>query len=360
MSKFRPPRKSLRTLLMMWMIAFSLVPLAFVTGYSLVKYEQAINQELVQRLLGNRREIEVILQEFKNEMTEKTRRHSVDNALIVYLTSRNSNQVRERAIQLMRGHFSSQMQVFDRDGLAVVSIYRTSDGGIERRQADELKVQLTEPFLKKLEGRDSLLTVDIVSEKKIDLISFSKIRASNGSLVGYIEDFVTLDQSFLSGLKKRLNIEVLLFADTADPLKRRAMATHPDLRDLEVKQSFFSRQLKESGEELFELTIQNVPYGFFIQPIEWGDAQIFIAIGASKQAVKEVLRNVNYAFFTVVGAVAFLLVVLSLVMSRILLRPVNDLLQAIEKVDSDGSIPEVPSTSNNVCLSIVLTRCRKK
>jgi two-component system, NtrC family, sensor kinase len=344
---FRQPRKSLRTLLMMWLIMFSVVPLAFVTGYSLVKYEQAIDQELAQRLTGNRREIEVILKEFRDEMTQKTNRHSSDSALIVYLTSRNSNQVRERASQLMKSHFTSQMQIFDRDGLAQVSLFRTGDGDIQRRQGDEQKVQLTDGFLKKLKDRDELMTVDIVSEKKIDLISFAKIRAPNGNLVGYIEEFVTLDSSFLTGLKNRLNIEVMIFSEGDDGAKRRAVATHPDLRELEVKQSYFSRQYKEIKNNLFELSIRDTPYGFMVQDLEWGDAQLFIAIGASKQAVKAVLANVNYAFFTVVGAIVFLLVVLSLVMSRVILRPVNDLLAAIEKVDADGSIPEVPSTSDN-------------
>jgi two-component system NtrC family sensor kinase len=344
---FRQPRKSLRTLLMMWLIMFSVLPLAFVTGYSLVKYEQAIDQELAQRLTGNRREIEVILKEFRDEMTQKTNRHSSDSALIVYLTSRNSNQVRERASQLMKSHFTSQMQIFDRDGLAQVSLFRTGDGDIQRRQGDEQKVQLTDGFLKKLKDRDELMTVDIVSEKKIDLISFAKIRAPNGNLVGYIEEFVTLDSSFLTGLKNRLNIEVMIFSEGDDGVKRRAVATHPDLRELEVKQSYFSRQHKEIKNNLFELSVRDTPYGFMVQDLEWGDAQLFIAIGASKQAVKAVLANVNYAFFTVVGAIVFLLVALSLVMSRVILRPVNDLLAAIEKVDADGSIPEVPSTSDN-------------
>ena len=332
---------------MMWLILFSVVPLAFITGYSLVKYEQAIDQELAQRLVGNRREIEVILQEFQSEMLEKSKRHASDSAVIVFLTSRNSNQLRDRAAQLMRSHFTSQMQIFDREGLAQVSLFKSSDSEIQRRQSDEQKVQLTDAFLKKLNGRDTLMTVDIVSDRKIDLIAFSKIKAANGSLVGYIEEFVSLDSQFLSSLKNRLNVEILLFGESADPAKKRAVSTHPDLREIEVKQGYFSQKLKESGAELFELNLQEVPYGFSIQTLSWGDAQLNMAVGASKQAVKAVLKNVNYAFFTVVGAIIFLLVVLSLVMSRILLRPLNQLLSALEKVDSDGSIPEVPNTSEN-------------
>lgn len=325
---------------------FSVVPLAFVTGYSLVKYEQAIDQELAQRLNGNRREIEVILEDFRGEMVERSRREANDSALIVYLTSRQYNPLRERAIQLMRSHFTTQMQIFDRDGLAQVSLYKTGEGEIVRKASDEQKVQLSEGFLKQLKNRNSLQTIDLVTDKKIDLISFTKIRAANGNLVGYIEEFVTLDSSFLQGLKKRLNIEIMMYGES-DAVRRRAVATHPDLKELETRQAFFSKEYKDVGNELFEINIRTVPYGFSIHDVEWGDAKLYLAIGASKQAIKAVLANVNYAFFIVVGSIVFLLIILSLVMSRMLLRPVNDLLSAIAKADPDGGIPEVPSTSEN-------------
>lgn len=342
----RRPRKSLRSLLMMWLIMFSVVPLAFVTGYSLVKYEQAIDQELAQRLDGNLREIEVTLQEYRSEMIEKSRRHASDNALIVFLTSRQTNQLRERAIQLMRSHFTSQMQIFDRDGLAQVSLYKNNDE-IERRQSEEQKLQLSDAFLRQLKNRNSLQTVDLYGDKKLDLISFTKIRAANGNLVGYVEEFVPLDTQSLLNWRKRINAEIMIFTEGSDPLKRKAVATHPDLKDLQTRQGFFTNQYKEVGDELFELNIRTVPYGFSIHQMDWGDSKIFVAIGASKQATKAVLANVKSAFFTVVGCVFFLLVVLSLVMSRRLLRPLNDLLSAIEKADPEGGIPEVPSTSEN-------------
>ncbi len=343
----RRPRKSLRSLLMMWLIMFSVAPLAFVTGYSLVKYEQAIDQELAQRLIGNSREIDVSVQDLKNEMVDKSRRHASDNALIVYLTSRQANPLRERAIQLMRSHFTTQMQIFDRDGLAQVSLYRTEDGEILRKPADEQKLQLSDGFLSQLKNRNSLQTVDLVSDRKVDLISFAKIRAANGNLVGYVEEFLSLDNTFLQNLKKRLNIEIMMFAENDDPLKRRAVATHQDLRDLQTRQGFFSSQFKEIGDDIFEINIRGVPHGFSIHTLDWGDARIFVAVGASKQASRAILANVKSAFFTVVGFVFFLLVILSIVMSRRLLRPLNDLLSAIEKADADGGIPEVPSTSDN-------------
>jgi two-component system, NtrC family, sensor kinase len=345
--KSRRARKSLRSLLMMWLIMFSVVPLAFITGYSLVKYEQAIDQELAQRLNGNRREIEAILEEYKGEMANKSRRHAEDNALVVFLTSRNIPQVRERAAQLMKSHITSQTQVFDREGLVLASLYKDDNGEIHRREGEELKVELTGGFLKQLNDKDQIFAADIVSEKKIDLISFAKVKAPNGTLVGYIEEFVSLDIAALNNLKHRLNIDLVVFNEVADKSKRRAIGTHNDLRELELKQNFFTRLYHSAGGELAELQIQSIPYGFIVQPLAWGESNLYLAIGASKQAVKSVLNNVNYAFFTVVGAIIFLLVVLSLLMSRVLLKPVNDLLEAIDKVDPEGGIPNVPSTSDN-------------
>ena len=66
------PRKSLRTILILWLLIFSVVPLAFVTGYSLVKFEQGIDQELSTRLLGNARQIGAIFSEYQASLVAES------------------------------------------------------------------------------------------------------------------------------------------------------------------------------------------------------------------------------------------------------------------------------------------------
>ena len=58
-----------------------MVPLAFITGYSLIKYEQAIDQELSQRLKGNAREISVMLGEFESTLFRENENHRSDRTL---------------------------------------------------------------------------------------------------------------------------------------------------------------------------------------------------------------------------------------------------------------------------------------
>ena len=65
---------------MLWLLMFAVVPLAFITGYSLVKYEQAIDQELVQRLAGNKREIqrEIVIYKIKISLSISLNMHKIN------------------------------------------------------------------------------------------------------------------------------------------------------------------------------------------------------------------------------------------------------------------------------------------
>src|SRR3954465_7854590 len=75
-------KRSLRSILMLWFLLFSIVPLAFVTGYSLVIYERAIDDELKKRLDGNAREISVMINDLDRYLLLGGKIHSADSSLI--------------------------------------------------------------------------------------------------------------------------------------------------------------------------------------------------------------------------------------------------------------------------------------
>jgi two-component system, NtrC family, sensor kinase len=54
---------------MWWFLPFSIVPLLFLTGYSLARFEGAINDELLKRLDANAREIGVINEQLEQYLT---------------------------------------------------------------------------------------------------------------------------------------------------------------------------------------------------------------------------------------------------------------------------------------------------
>ena len=47
------PKKSLKALLTLWFLLFSIVPLSFLTGYILVRFEKTYSDELLKRLNDN-------------------------------------------------------------------------------------------------------------------------------------------------------------------------------------------------------------------------------------------------------------------------------------------------------------------
>jgi two-component system, NtrC family, sensor kinase len=160
------PRKSLRTILILWLLIFSVVPLAFITGYSLVKYEQAIDQELSTRLLGNAREISTILGEFQSGLVEESKQISNDRALVYFLISNKIDQARDGLSRWFKGAFAHRIWVFNRDARLEIALYKDDKGQVQRRQNLESVVELNEPLLKAMKDKDSMFVVDFAAEDK--------------------------------------------------------------------------------------------------------------------------------------------------------------------------------------------------
>ncbi|NJL23814.1 MAG: hypothetical protein HC902_00600 [Calothrix sp. SM1_5_4] len=88
-----------------------------------------------------------------------------------------------------------------------------------------------------------------------------------------------------------------------------------------------------------------VPYRFMLRELRWGDNAFVLGLGASKSAAKAVLKNVNIAFFSVVGTIVVLLIILSFIASNLLLNPIYDVLHAIENADFDKGLVQIPNSS---------------
>lgn len=342
------PKKSLRTLLVVWFLLFSVVPLAFITGYSLVKFEQAIDQELSQRLKGNAREISVILGDFEANLVADLRQHANDNSFIYYLSTNNTNRARDVAEKWMKTSLAQRMSVFGRNGRLDISLYKDEAGVVRRREnLEQGDVFLSEDFLKQLGEKDELSLIDLVERKtarrgeqgRVDLVVFRKVKSSSGLVVGYLEEVISFDETIIAGLKNRMNVELFFF----DPQKEPVVSSHEDLAT--YKSSFFSKYLEDSQVEFFDVNLREIPYRFMLAPLKWGDSELVLGLGASKSTAKAVLKNVNYAFFSVVATIVVLLIILSFIASRILLRPLYEILEAIEKVDFDKELVEVPETN---------------
>lgn len=338
----KSPRQSLRTMLMLWLLVFAIVPLAFITGYSLVKYEQAIDQELSQRLIGNKREVQVIFRDFYSELERRNRSHASDKELIYYLTTNAIGSARTTVLNWMKSGISQHTSVFNRDGRLEIALSRDGTNNISRQKNLEGgDVYLSEKFIEQTKTNAQLSILDFTGDGALDLILFSRIETAKGVTIGYLEEILHIDSGFIENMKNRLNLELVFVSANGE----KVVSSHDDLK--RYRQGFFIEKYKEVEGGIFDLNIRGVPYGVMVQPLTWGTEQFFVVVAASKQAAVDVLRNVNHAFFVVVGIVVLLLVFLSFIFSRIMLQPLSTLLASVQSVDFEKEPVPVKAGSEN-------------
>jgi two-component system NtrC family sensor kinase len=333
--------RSLRTILIIWFLLFSLTPLVFVTGYSVQKYEVAIDNELSQRLGGNAREIGAILDDFRTGLAAKRDRYIKDNGLIYHLSLGDSTEVKNLGLGWLKSDFASSLTFFNRDGRMLASVFKDSKGD-SREFVPEANapIYLSDQNLEKLEGVKEYAFIEFSNSHKLSLILFSKVTGSGGRHVGYLEQLIDIDQTFLNRLKQRMKLELVLLR----PSGQVAVATHPDF--YLYKKELFQDFLKAENKSFFELNVRSNPYGFLLYPLAWGQSEVFLALGASKIEANAVLKNVNYAFFSVVGTVIVLLIITILFASNTILKPLNDLVAALQNVQLGDKPVEIPIKSD--------------
>ena len=210
------PRKSFRTLLILWFIIFSVVPVAFVTGYSLVRFEQAIDQELNRRLIANTREIGSLIKDFELELKTEAQSHVSDKSFIYYLSNNNLINCREIILRWMNKGLSKRITVFNRSGRLEIAMLRTGEDNIERvRTLEGGDVFLSENEIQSLKDEKTTYSLDVfdVGEESYLGLSIKKtIESSGGIVIGFMEQTFAIDRILMERLKKRLEIELFFFA----------------------------------------------------------------------------------------------------------------------------------------------------
>lgn len=337
------PHRSLSTMLMLWLLFFAMVPLAFITGYSLIKYERAIEHELSQRLIANHREIESIFTRHNRYLTENVNKISTNELFKSYWIE---NELDLSVFFIQRWMESSSLihrtSLFNPQGKFLSMVYRNDSGVIEKIDNHELKpIYMSEEFMRSMGQRETMSTVDVRPGSSVNLSTVAKVLTSKGVLLGHIECIIRIDQTTLSQLKKELDLEIIFLKRNMDD----SFSSHPSLSG--YNNSFFIEKISNDNSSYFDLHLLEEPFSFMVWPMSWGNDQVVTAIGASKKSVQAVLENVKYAFFTVIGVVIFFLIGLSFVISRILLKPLLDLVGAIQKVDPDKELIQLPISSKS-------------
>ena len=175
----------------------------------------------------------------------------------------------------------------------------------------------------------------------MNLIMITHIPTKNERNAGFVQEIITLGPSFLENLKKRLGVEAILFDNKGSIIA----GSHPDFL-LHAKNQF-AADVTQKNESFFDLPIRNESYGFMISPISWGQAKFYAGLGASKRATDQIKKEINTAFLSVIGAVMFLLIIAIWIAVRVAVRPLNDLINAVETMDQKDDFQEIEVKSDN-------------
>lgn len=334
---FRGRYRSLRAILIGWFIIFSIIPLLFMGWYSLIKFRQALDSEVSQRLQGNGREVESVISDYYSLVTQFSDRYAHDPNLQYNISVADEEQLRQIGVQWISKSAVNLVSFYDREGRLLVTSFRDDKNQIRHFGQSAEKVLLNEKYLKQLKDRQDLGLVES-SKDKLTLILFSKVMSRAGRHVGYFEQMIYLNDFFLQRLKNRLKLETFLLSESGQIVA----ATREQFKKIKLKMS----DLKDDQFIDYEDQIQNQNLGFILYPISWDKSKMFFGIGTEKQDSQALLKNVRTAFITVIAIVSVFLILTILIIANWFLKPVERLINGLRSFISSEQLIQLPVSSS--------------
>lgn len=321
---------------MWWFLPFSIVPLLFLTGYSLARFEGAINDELLKRLDANAREISVINEQLEQYLTSNGKIHASDPTLVYDLATGAYPKARSLVENWLKNYQANHIGLFGENGCLVASVGKNGTNQVKADKLPEVDVCLNEDLVKKITDKKQITVRELRPPNGLELVVYTRIANAKGRGAGFLEEIINIDERFLTELKRRLKTEILIFNSKMEL----ASASHPDFF-LVPKDTF----PKFANSNFFDLNFKDESYGFRLRPLE-NNSEIQIALGASKKDVKSVLRGINIAMLTVCVITILLLLPILFGVSKVVLKPLDHLVTATQKMESGEMVQSIPVESS--------------
>ena len=341
MSKFGSNKvkyRSVRSILVIWFLVFSILPLLFMGWYFLFKFEKALENEVVQRLKNNGREIDTIISDYYSDLYDTRDDLLLKSDIMTYFTTQNVESFRTFS-NLWLQKSTGAVSFYTKNGQLILTAFKDDKKSIRYFSLNNEKVQLNDRYLKNLSDKNDIAFVD-PNKNKLTLILFSKVLTKPSAaqlkpqLVGYVEQSIDLSEEFLLRIKTKLKIESLLFSDSG--------------KLVSSSKSYFKRipiPITTSTDQLINYEYQEQRYGFILYPVSWGKSKFYVGLGDVRQDSQALLNNIRFAFISVISVVAVLLFITILLTTNWFLKPVNKLINGLRAFDSSEQILQIPVTN---------------
>lgn len=302
----------------------------------MLKFEKAIDREMLTRLSGNAKEIEIIFDDFFSSLRQSRQKYLSGPQTQYHLMFSERERLRELGESWLRQDPATSFGFFNRQGRLLVSVFEDSKGQPRYQMPQAEAIMLAEKYVQHLEKNGELAIIETQDAKKVSLILVSKVLNQKRRVVGYFEQKIDLNSSFLRRLRERMKLELMFVRDTGQPV----LSTNQKL--VTVSKDFIREVISQKADPFFDIELKDTPFGIFFYPVNWGESRIWVALGASKSETKAVIRNVNVAFISVLGTVVVFLILTSIVISSWILKPLNELVEALQSFESQEQAVTIP------------------
>jgi two-component system, NtrC family, sensor kinase len=336
--------RSVRSILVIWFLFFSVIPLLFMGWYFLFKFETALENEVVQRLKNNGREIETIISDYYSDLYDTRDDLLLKPDVMTYFTTQNVESFKPYSNSWLQKSVSMAVSFYTKEGQLILSAFKDEKKSIRYFSLNNEKVQLNDRYLKYLSDKNDIAFVD-PNKTKLTLILFSKVLSkpsptqATPQLVGYIEQTIDLSEEFLQRIKSKLKIESVLLSEASGTVAGGMVAaSKPYFKKIPITTA-------ATSEQLINFEYQEQRYGFILYPVSWGRSKFYVGLGDVRQDSQALLNNIRFAFISVISVVAGLLFITILLTTNWFLKPVNKLINGLRAFDSSEQILQIPVTN---------------
>ncbi len=319
----------------MWFLLLSLLPLVFVAYYSSIKYEQAIDKELLQRLSVNSREIEVILADFKSGLQVRRDRYLKDPVLVYSLSISDKQSLNQIGQDYILQEFSSELIFFNRDAKQIAKITKNDKNEVDVESNTDEATFLSEKYIAALKIAKDIPILEYTDDR-ILLTLLSRVQNQSKKTIGYLHQKIYLDSVFVNRLKNRLKLEFALGKEDSTIILSSFKTSKADSIFEKIQSVAYSK------DPIVEVPIKNTPFGFYVSFMEWGHSRFLLSLGVSKSDSRQVLKKINLAYFSVVGIVIIFLIITVIITSKWILAPLNNLVEALHSFEMQEQAVTIP------------------
>lgn len=333
---------SLRNILTLWFLIFSIAPLLLITLYSLFEFQTVFKEEQHQRLEANFKEISNVLNELEDYLIRYSQEHSKDPELISALSAKSLNRLDNLIRHWMQTYSVSQISVFDDKGASLLTLFKDEAEQVQKRTSGV--VYLPPDLYESLQTTSYRSFRDLQEDNGMQIAIYSKVETSRNKLVGFIQEVKNIDETYLNSFKERLNLDLVILDEEYNPI----VATQEDLGS---QSAWFFREQAET--HFLEFFNQN---SVSIHSIDPERDRINIGLTAVKSEVDvSIVDKVSNALLTGVAVIIVCLLILLLFVSQVILRPIYDLVTATREVEEGKFGTQLPVKGANEIMELIET-----